>query len=152
MGLMIKTVLIGKKIKTRYLSRFKFFIKVDIQRIFILIIFCDKFSCFIDIKVIEKAFCKYFGFLDGLPFSVMHYLLVLLAAQWAGLRSYKPLIIPFGIIMIALSLFMFSNTEQLVQFTGSSFSYFLLTFLFAVPLIILVISWLRCVEEKESAS
>jgi len=82
----------------------------------------------------------------------LHYLLAVLTAQWTGLGSYKPLIIPFGIIMIALSMLMFSNTEQLVQFTGSSFTYFLLTFEFSVPLIILIISWLRGVEEKDAAS
>jgi len=58
----------------------------------------------------------------------------------------------FGIIIIALSMFMFSNTEQLVQFIGGSFTYFLLTFEFAAPLVILIISWLRGVEEKEGVS
>lgn len=83
--------------------------------------------------------------------SVIHYLLVLLTAQWAGLESYKPLIIPYGVIIVALSIHMFASATDLVQFIGSPFTYFLLTFEFAVPLILLVISWLRGVEEKKTA-
>lgn len=84
--------------------------------------------------------------------SVAHYVLTILSAQWAGLGSYKPLNIPFGVIIVSLSILMFSTTEQLVQFIGSSFTYLLLTFEFIVPLIILIISWLRGVEEKEKVS
>lgn len=84
--------------------------------------------------------------------SLAHYLLVIHTAQWAGLGSYKPLIMPIGIIMIALSMLMFSNALELVQFVGSSFTYLLLTFEFPIPLMMLIIAWLRGVEEKEPAS
>jgi len=83
--------------------------------------------------------------------SAIHYLLVLLTAQWAGLKSYKPLIMPYGVIILALSILMFASTNELVQFIGSSFTYLLLTFEFAVPLVLLVIAWLRGVEEKKAA-
>jgi len=83
--------------------------------------------------------------------SLIHYLLVLLTAQWAGLESYKPIIIPYGVIIVTLSILMFGSATELVQFIGSPFTYFLLTFEFAVPLILLVISLLRGVEEKKTA-
>lgn len=84
--------------------------------------------------------------------SAVHYMLTLLTAQFVGLKSYKPLISPIGIIIVALSMLMFTNTEEFVRFIGSSFTYFLLTFAFILPLIILAVSWLRGVEEKEPAS
>lgn len=87
-----------------------------------------------------------------LKVSILHYLLALLTAQWAGLKSYKPLSIPLGIIIVSMSTLMFSSTEELLMFLGSSYVYFLLTIEFAIPLILLVISWLRSVEEKETSS
>jgi len=84
--------------------------------------------------------------------SAIHYMLSLLSAQFAGLKSYKSLISPIGIIILSLSMLMFSNTEELLRFIGGPFTYFLLTFEFALPFIMLIISWLRGVEEKEAAS
>ncbi|MFZ5644242.1 MAG: GerAB/ArcD/ProY family transporter [Bacillota bacterium] len=75
--------------------------------------------------------------------SVIHYLLVLLSAQLAGLGTYKPLIIPFGILLISLSIYMFPNVIELVDFIGSSYTYFLVAFEFAIPLILLFIAWSR---------
>lgn len=84
--------------------------------------------------------------------SAIHYMLSLLSAQFAGLKSYKSLISPIGIIILSLSMLMFSNTEDLLRFIGGPYTYFLLTFEFALPFIMLIISWLRRVEEKEAAS
>ncbi|HPU35244.1 MAG TPA: endospore germination permease [Bacillota bacterium] len=83
--------------------------------------------------------------------AVAHYLLTLLTAQWAGLRSYKPLILPFGVIIVALSRLMFSNIGEVTKFIGNSFVYTLLCFEFVIPLFLLVISWLRGIEEKGTA-
>lgn len=83
--------------------------------------------------------------------AAAHYFLTIFTAQWAGLKSYKPLIMPLGVVMVSLSLLMFDNINDLVQFIGGPLIYFLLTFQFAVPLVILIVSWLRGVEEKERA-
>lgn len=84
--------------------------------------------------------------------SAVHYMLSLLSAEFAGLKSYKPLITPIGVIILSLALLMFSNIKELLRFIGGPFTYLLLTFEFALPLIMLIISWLRGIEEKEAAS
>lgn len=80
--------------------------------------------------------------------AVAHYLLALLAAQWAGLKSYKPLVLPLGVILVALSNLMFKDTIEVVNFIGNALVYTLLVFELLIPLIILVISWVRGVEER----
>lgn len=94
------------------------------------------------------------GWIAGiiLKVSVLHYLLALLTAQWTGLKSYKTLSIPLGVIIVSMSIILFSSTIELIMFLGSSYVYFLLTIEFVIPLILLIISWLRGVEEKETAS
>ncbi len=84
--------------------------------------------------------------------AVAHYLLALLTAQWAGLRSYKPLVLPFGVIIVALSQLMFSGTSEVIKFIGNSLVYTLLFFEFVIPFFILVISWVMGIEEKGAAS
>lgn len=84
--------------------------------------------------------------------AVAHYLLALLTAQWAGLRNYKPLVLPFGVIIVALSQLMFNNTGEVIQFIGNSLVYTLLFFEFVIPFFILVISWVRNIEEKGGVS
>ncbi|MCL6478659.1 MAG: spore germination protein [Peptococcaceae bacterium] len=81
--------------------------------------------------------------------SVLHYLLVVLTAQWAGLRNYRSLIAPFGVIIVALSFLLFSNTNELVHTIGGPLVYLFLFFEFVFPLIVLITSWLRGIEEKE---
>jgi spore germination protein KB len=81
--------------------------------------------------------------------SVLHYFLVLLCAQYTGLRTYKPLIIPVGIIMLSLSSVIFPNTTDMLNFISGPYTYFLLTFEFVLPLIMLIVSFLRGIEEKE---
>lgn len=81
--------------------------------------------------------------------SVIYYVLVVLTAQLLGMSSYKPLVLPYGVIIVSLSSLMFASTQELAHSIGGSITYFLLTFEFVLPLIILIVAWLRGVEEKE---
>lgn len=75
--------------------------------------------------------------------SVIHYLLALLSAQLAGLKTYRPLIAPWGILMGVMSIYMYSNIGELVNFRGGANIYFLLTLEFVIPLVLLVIALVR---------
>lgn len=81
--------------------------------------------------------------------SLIHYLLVLLSAQLACLETYRPLIIPFGVIMVALSIYMFSSVVDLVDFIGGSYAYFLITFGFVIPFFLFLVACIRRVKDKK---
>ncbi|OPZ74079.1 MAG: hypothetical protein BWY80_00726 [Firmicutes bacterium ADurb.Bin456] len=52
--------------------------------------------------------------------------------------------------MVALSYLLFNDTIEVVHFIGNSLVYTLLIFELMIPLLILVISWVRGVEERDA--
>lgn len=80
--------------------------------------------------------------------SMTHYLLALFTAQWAGLACYRPLVAPYGVIILALSSLLFANIKELVWFIGGPFTYLLLTFEIVVPFFILVVALAQGIKEE----
>jgi spore germination protein KB len=75
--------------------------------------------------------------------ALVYYAVALGLAQWLGLRNYRPLVVPVGILMVALSVMAYHGLSDLLYtelkiFPGYSLSHALL-----IPLLLLVVAWLR---------
>ncbi len=76
--------------------------------------------------------------------SVFHYATVLSAAQLFGLSDYRPLVIPLGILAVILSIHLFQNVSDLIEFLSVTFSvYALSTFEVGVPALLLLVALAR---------
>ncbi|MBO8169143.1 MAG: endospore germination permease [Thermoanaerobacteraceae bacterium] len=79
-----------------------------------------------------------------LKITIWFYALVLLTAQTFGLKTYKPLILPYAFAQIALSFWLFKNITGLFQFISTTWPvYSISTFEVGIPLLILVIALIR---------
>jgi len=77
-----------------------------------------------------------------LKICVFYYATVLSIAQFFKLRSYKPLIIPVGIIGAILSLSMYNSTVDEV-YSSNIYSVFVIPFIILFPIISLIVAYLR---------
>ncbi len=80
--------------------------------------------------------------------ALVYYAVALGLAQWLGLRNYHPLVVPVGILMVALSVMAYHGLSDLLYtelkiFPGYSLSHALL-----IPLLLLVVAWLRGLRAK----
>ncbi len=79
-----------------------------------------------------------------LKISIFYYVIVLGCAQWLTLKDYRPLVLPVGVILVALSSIVARNILELVHFIAYVWPpYALLTFEFGIPLTLLVIALVR---------
>lgn len=73
-------------------------------------------------------------------FSLFFYVTVLGLAQTFKLQDYRPLIFPFGILLIAFTLIMTPNIVHYSEFITEIWPYYAMTFGFLLPLILLIIA------------
>ncbi|MFJ7511685.1 GerAB/ArcD/ProY family transporter [Peribacillus simplex] len=73
-------------------------------------------------------------------FSLFFYVTVLGLAQTLKLQDYRPLIFPFGILLIAFTLIMAPNTVHYSKFISDIWPFYAMTFGFLLPLILLIIT------------
>jgi len=79
-----------------------------------------------------------------LKISIYYYVTVLGCAQWLALKDYRPLVLPVGAILVALSIILFENILELIHFLAYVWPpYALLTFEFGIPLTLLIIALVR---------
>ncbi|MCL6610488.1 MAG: spore germination protein [Peptococcaceae bacterium] len=78
-----------------------------------------------------------------LKIAVLQYCSVLSIAQWLNLRTYQPLIIPVGVITLALSVLMFDNVLDLIDFLDNIFPPYALTVEIGIPVLLLIASFFR---------
>ncbi|AGL00894.1 GerAB/ArcD/ProY family transporter [Desulfoscipio gibsoniae] len=78
-----------------------------------------------------------------LKISIFYYVSVLGFAQWLNLKDYRPLVLPVGVILIALSIAVAENMLELTHFLGNVSPYELLTFELVIPLTLLLIALVR---------
>lgn len=72
--------------------------------------------------------------------SLFFYVTVLGLAQTLKLQDYRPLIFPFGILLIAFTLIMAPNTVHYSKFISDIWPFYAMTFGFLLPLILLIIT------------
>ncbi|AEG60415.1 GerAB/ArcD/ProY family transporter [Desulforamulus ruminis] len=80
--------------------------------------------------------------------SVFFWVVVLGTAQILELKDYRPLVLPIGATLVALSMFLNSNILDLLLFLSQVWpAYALSIFEVGIPLLLLVIAWLRGKKE-----
>ena len=71
--------------------------------------------------------------------TIFYYVAVLGGAQLFGLKTYRPMVLPIGIILIILSALLLPNTAELTDFLASSFTFYSPVFFeIGIPLILLI--------------
>lgn len=75
--------------------------------------------------------------------SVLLYGTVLGLAQVFNLRSYRPIILPVGILMVILALTNVGNTLEMFEFANKGYPIYAVPFQIGIPLITLVVAKLR---------
>jgi spore germination protein KB len=104
--------------------------------------------------IIERIELIYIGiWLLGviLKVSLYFYLAALGSAQLFNLKSYKPIVLPVGVIIVLLSVFLYRNLVQMSEF----FSYKILTpynlfFILVIPLFLLMVSFIRGINPTKT--
>ncbi len=85
-----------------------------------------------------------------LKITLWFYVLVLVTAQTFGLRSYKPLIIPYAFCLITLSFWLFRNIMGFFQFISTTFPIWALNFEMLIPIAVLTVALVRKRGKKTS--
>lgn len=80
--------------------------------------------------------------------SVLFYGTVLGLAQVFNLRSYRPIILPVGVLMVILALTNGGNTLEMFEFIKKGYPIYAVPFQIGIPLITLVVAKLRRLPEK----
>ncbi|MGE5421645.1 MAG: GerAB/ArcD/ProY family transporter [Ignavibacteriales bacterium] len=78
-----------------------------------------------------------------LKISVLHYIIVTTLKDIIGMRDYRPLILPTGLIAASLSLLMFSNFIEIENFTLKAMSIYHSVFFIGIPALMLLVAVLR---------
>ncbi len=75
--------------------------------------------------------------------TVLLYGTVLGLAQVFNLHSYRPIILPVGILMVIFALTNVGNTQEMVDFAEQGYPFYAIPFQIGIPLITLVVAKLR---------
>jgi len=76
--------------------------------------------------------------------GVFYYAAVLGSAQWLGLKDYRPLVLPVGVISVALSIFLHEGIVDLLGFLAMVWPpYALIVFETGIPLVLLIVALAR---------
>jgi spore germination protein KB len=111
-----------------------FFPELNTVRMIHLANFLERMEAFIMVIWVAGALIK---------ISVYYWAAALGAAQWLELKDYKPLVLPLGIILLALSIMIHDSVMDLFVYTGTFVSPVLAIFEVVIPLILLVIAVIR---------
>ena len=74
---------------------------------------------------------------------VLFYLACLGLAQWLGLQTYRPLLLPLGVVLAAYSSIMFANPNETVFFITMVEPGWNMTALLFIPLVLMAISFFK---------
>lgn len=77
--------------------------------------------------------------------GVFYYAIVLGSAQWMGLRDYRPLVLPVGVVLVAFSILLHgeNNVEVLYYIPHVEVPFLLIVFEVGIPLVLLIIALAR---------
>jgi spore germination protein KB len=81
--------------------------------------------------------------------SVLLYATVLGGSQLFGLRTYRPLILPIGILMVIASLINFKNVTGNLAFAQQIYPIYALPFQVGIPLLTLIIGLIRKLPQNQ---
>lgn len=72
--------------------------------------------------------------------TLLYYCTVLAISQWLGLKDYKPLIIPIGLVLIYLPFFLWSNISEVLEQLSTMLFFPYSIIQAGVPLILLIVA------------
>lgn len=75
--------------------------------------------------------------------GIFYFVAVLGAAQLLKLKDYKPLVLPMGVILTALSALVVGNTVEITQYIVSVFPPLAYLFEWVIPAVLLAVAVLR---------
>jgi len=75
--------------------------------------------------------------------TLWFYILVLVTAQTFGLKSYKPLILPYAFCLITLSFWLFRNIMGFFQYISTTFPFWAMSFEVLIPIAVLTVALVR---------
>ncbi|WP_031515723.1 GerAB/ArcD/ProY family transporter [Desulfofalx alkaliphila] len=75
--------------------------------------------------------------------TIFYYVTVLGTAQFFGLRDYKAVILPIGVVMAVWSHSIFENSRELVNWLSISFPPYAFSFQLLLPMLLLTVALLR---------
>lgn len=76
--------------------------------------------------------------------AIFYFVIVLGLAQWLKLKDYRPLVLPIGAILIALSMIIADNTLEISSFLANIWPFYsLFLFQFGIPIMLLIIALLK---------
>lgn len=77
--------------------------------------------------------------------GVFYYAAVLGSAQWLGLKDYRPLVLPVGVILVAFSILLHGENivEMLHYISLVEVPFFLIVFEVGIPLLLLIVALVR---------
>ncbi|MCL6446694.1 MAG: spore germination protein [Armatimonadetes bacterium] len=84
-----------------------------------------------------------------LKIGAFYWIIVLGAAQTLGLRTYRPLILPVGVIILALSFIFHRNNLEMVRYIGLTWPFYGLTHELLLPLLLFGTALLRGKRRKK---
>jgi len=80
--------------------------------------------------------------------AVFYYAAVLGTAQLLSLKDYKPMVVPIGVILTALSILVVENSVGIPAYVTSGFPPFAYLFEWVIPLVLLLIAMVRGFKKK----
>ena len=97
------------------------------------------------LEIIIGAILLSLGFIK---IAIYYYGTVLGLAQLVRLRSYLPLVLPVGALMVFLSIFLFESNVENINFSFSIYPYYSIPFQIGLPLLSLLVAVIRGVPGK----
>ncbi len=89
-----------------------------------------------------------FFYIGFIKISVIYYAAVKGTAQLLRMRTYRPLLIPFGVLIIILAFLNFDSSQENFIFACSIYPYYALPFQLFFPLAALLLSWRKNKKKK----
>lgn len=90
--------------------------------------------------------------LGFLKLTVSYYGATLGMAQILKLRSYLPLVLPLGVIIVVTSILHFENTIENIVWTSDIYPYYSIPFQIGIPLLSLLIAMVRKLPKQKTGS
>jgi len=84
-----------------------------------------------------------------LKVGIFYWIIVLGAAQTLGLRTYRPLILPVGVLILALSFIFHRSSVDMIRYIGLTWPFYGLTHELLLPLFLFGIALLKGKGEKK---
>jgi spore germination protein KB len=100
------------------------------------------------IQRVESVIIINWVFFIFIKITVCFYAFVLGLAQWLNLKDYKLLVLPAGVLMMALSILLHVNYLELASFAAKTWTPYTLFIAFIIPLVIFVVDKIRGTGER----